>query len=106
MAKYESEMLKKSSESLQASQVMRNRLREVLGDERRFTRLPSIQNKGNQSTRGSTGHTQIITLWGHFPLTQCFILCEINKVIYRYEHELHVQAEDSQPELQPVGNLH
>ena len=49
---------------MQASQAMKNRLKEVLGDDRRFIKLPSIHNKtGNSSTRGSTGQTQIITIW-------------------------------------------
>lgn len=53
--------MKKSSESMQASQVVRNRLREVLGD-RRFTKLPSIKRSQPSTARGSTSNTQILIL--------------------------------------------
>lgn len=54
-------MVKKQSESMQVSQTMKNKLKSILGDDRRFIKLPSI--KSNSSTaRGSTGNTQILLI--------------------------------------------
>lgn len=50
-------MVKKSSASMQA-----NRLKQVLGDDRRFTKLPSIKNGSPSASRGSTSNTHIVVL--------------------------------------------
>lgn len=55
-------MVKKSSASMQASQAVRNRLKQVLGDDRRFTKLPSIKNGSPSASRGSTSNTHIVVL--------------------------------------------
>ena len=46
-------MMKKNSLSIQMSMEMKNRLREVVGDERRFTKLPQIREKASTQEKES-----------------------------------------------------
>lgn len=47
---------------MQASQVIKARFKEVLGDDRRFIKLPSLKNNEIHSARTGTGQTHIIML--------------------------------------------
>ena len=54
-------MVKRNSESVQVSQEMRNKLRKVLGDERRFTKLPQVRSRTSQLTNSSNS-TQLVMI--------------------------------------------
>ena len=62
LSKMEEEMVKRNSESIQVSQEMKNKLRQVLGDERRFTKLPHVRSRTTQFTGSSNNSTQLVML--------------------------------------------
>ena len=45
LSKMEEEMVKRNSESVQVSQEMRNKLRQVMGDERVYLKLPNLRSR-------------------------------------------------------------
>ena len=55
-------MVKRNSESVEVSQKMKNRLREVLGDERRFTKLPHLRSRTTQLTGSSNNSSQLVII--------------------------------------------
>ena len=76
---------------MQASQVIKARFKEVLGDDRRFIKLPSLKNNGIHSARTGTGQTHIIMLWIQMILiTSIYFILFILRLVISFDQYFYL----------------